>query len=189
MRQLTMVAVAVLLGCASVPVEAQTAAGTGNGKARAPASEVGAYVGSGPVVVAKEVVDAWNYLYQYITEVEFVLCLEGSRQGGRIVIDGFRLARMEAPSSTSVRYHPCAADRYVGTAHNHPPTAAGGPLCYRSLPDRRSFEEDARAVVDVVLCGPDRYMWVLKDGTMGGPAREAEDQPAPPAVGSSPTRR
>ena len=85
-----------------------------------------------------------------------MLCLEGQVRDGRIYIDGFRLARMEAPTATSVRYHPCTSDRYVGTAHNHPPTGTGGSLCYRSIPDRRSFEQDERAIVDVILCGTER---------------------------------
>lgn len=169
MRQVTVLLAAVLLGCAGAPVEAQTAVGTGAGKAGAPAARGEEFTGEGPVFVSSEVLDGWRYLYRFVTEVEFVLCLEGRHEDGRIIIDGFRLARMEAPSSTSVRYHPCEGDRYLGTAHNHPPTEDGGALCYRSLPDRRSFEQDTRAVVDIILCGSERYIWVLKDGTTGGP--------------------
>lgn len=171
MRQQYMaIAVAVvLLGCAGTSAEAQSRGGGDAGKARSPASGVEDYEGAGPVIVTPEVREGWRYLYRYITEVEFVLCLEGRRSGDTIIIDGFRLARMENESSTSVRYHPCDSDRYVGTAHNHPPTGEGNSLCYRSMPDRRSFEQDLRAVVDIILCGPDQFMWVLKDGTTGGP--------------------
>lgn len=174
MRQVITVLAAVLLGCAGAPVEAQPAHGADQGKARAPATKDTEFVGAAPVVVAKEVMEGWNYLYTFITEVEFVLCLEGTEKDGLIVIDGFRLARMENASATSVRYHPCASDRYIGTAHNHPPTEEGGSLCYRSLPDRRSFEQDQRAVVDIILCGTERYIWVLKDGTTGGPGSSDE---------------
>ncbi|HEX7119846.1 MAG TPA: hypothetical protein VF212_13730 [Longimicrobiales bacterium] len=170
MRQVTVVLAAVLLGCATAPLDAQLPDGTG--KARSPASGEATYVRSGPVVIAQEVLDGWRFLYSFITEVEFVLCLEGEERDGVIVVDGFRLARMENSSATSVRYHPCQSDAYVGTAHNHPPTASGGSLCYRSLPDRRSFEQDARAIVDIILCGEDRFIWILKDGTTGGPGRE-----------------
>lgn len=172
MRQVIVVLATALLGCVSAPVEAQTPAGTGTGKARSPASQGGAYVESGPIVVAQEVLEGWSYLYRFITEVEFVLCLEGYQADGKIIIDGFRLARMENASATSVRYHPCASERYIGTAHNHPPTDAGNSLCYRSLPDRRSFEQDERAVVDIILCGSDSYLWVLRDGTSGGAGAE-----------------
>lgn len=121
-----------------------------------------------PVVVAPEVADGWEFLYRFITETEFVLCLEGNRQDGRIVVDGFKLARMEASSVNSVRYQPCSGARYVGTAHNHPPVDnAGKSLCYQSEPDRRSFGMDQRAVVDVVLCGDRRFYWVMKDGRSG----------------------
>ncbi|HEX6559995.1 MAG TPA: hypothetical protein VF021_11045 [Longimicrobiales bacterium] len=118
-----------------------------------------------PVVVAPEVIEGWEFLYRFITETEFVLCLEGSRQDGKIVIDGFRLARMETTSVNSVRYQPCTSPRYVGTAHNHPPVdEAGKSLCYQSEPDRRSFGMDPRASLDIVLCGDNKYLWVLKDG-------------------------
>lgn len=127
------------------------------------------FVGAGPISVKQEVLDGWRYLYRYITQVEFVLCLEGQKRGDTIYIDGFRLARMENESLTSVRYHPCQDPRYVGTAHNHPPTSDQAPLCYRSLPDRRSFEQDERAIVDIILCGENRFLWILKDGTVGGP--------------------
>lgn len=117
-----------------------------------------------PVVVAPEVVEGFQFLYRFITEVEFVLCLEGTRKNGRLHIDGFRLARMEASSVNSVRYQPCSSERYVGTAHNHPPVEQNKSLCYQSEPDRRSFGMDPRAVVDVVICGDDKYFLVLKDG-------------------------
>jgi|SRR5688572_17838114 hypothetical protein len=120
-----------------------------------------------PVVVAPEVLEGFRFLYRFITEVEFVLCLEGTRKSGRLHVDGFRLALMEASSVNSVRYQPCTSDRYVGTAHNHPPVDEDKSLCYQSEPDRRSFGMDNRAVVDVVLCGDDRYYWVLKDGRSG----------------------
>lgn len=170
MRQiLTIALVATLFGWGSAPAEAQLRAGAGPGKARSGMARYAGYEGAGPVVVKHEVIDGWNYLYRHITGAEFVLCLEGYQSGGTIFIDNFRLARMENESATSVRYHPCEGDRYVGTAHNHPPTGEPGSLCYRSLPDRRSFAEDQRAVVDIVLCGTSTYLWVLKDGSSGGP--------------------
>ena len=167
MRQFMAVVVTGLVGCASAPVEAQMAAGKSGSGARSAPPPAGEFVGEGVVLVTQEVLEGWSYLYRFITEVEFVLCLEGEVRDGRIYIDGFRLARMEAPTATSVRYHPCTSDRYVGTAHNHPPTGTGNSLCYRSLPDRRSFEQDERAIVDVILCGTERFLWVLKDGSRG----------------------
>lgn len=117
------------------------------------------------VVIAPEVIEGWQFLYRFITETEFVLCLEGKRQEGKIVVDGFRLARMEASSVNSVRYQPCDSPRYVGTAHNHPPVDDNDrSLCYQSEPDRRSFGLDPRAVVDIVLCGDTEFRWWLKDG-------------------------
>lgn len=121
--------------------------------------------GADAVVVAPEVIEGWQFLYRFITETEFVLCLEGRRQDGKIVVDGFRLARMEASSVNSVRYQPCDSPRYVGTAHNHPPVDnSDRSLCYQSEPDRRSFGMDSRAVVDIVLCGDAKFKWWLKDG-------------------------
>lgn len=120
-----------------------------------------------PVIVSPEVMEGFQFLYRFITEVEFVLCLEGTRRNGRLYVDAFRLARMEATSVNSVRYQPCVSERYIGTAHNHPPVGMDKSLCYQSEPDRRSFSLDQRAVVDVVLCGDDKYYWVLKDGRAG----------------------
>lgn len=125
--------------------------------------------GAEPVLIGQEVVDGWEFLYRFITETEFVLCLEGSKQNGRIVVDGFRLARMEATSVNSVRYRPCNSPRYVGTAHNHPPVDhSQKSLCYQSEPDRRSFGMDPRAMVDIVLCGDAKFKWWLKDGRSSG---------------------
>jgi hypothetical protein len=120
-----------------------------------------------PVVIAPEVEEGFRFLYRFITEVEFVLCLEGKEKGGRITVTGFRLARLEVATVNSVRYQPCLSDEYVGTAHNHPPTNEGKSLCYQSESDRRSFGIDPRAKVDVVLCGDDKYYWVLKTGHSG----------------------
>lgn len=124
-------------------------------------------VGSGPVIVSPEVLDGWRFMYRFITEVEFVLCLEGRRSGETVYVESFRLARMEAANSSSVRYQPCVGDGYVGTAHNHPPVTTTKSLCYQSLPDRRSFEADNRAVLDIVLCGEDRFLWVVREAKNG----------------------
>lgn len=136
--------------------------------------------GAGPVVVAPEVFDGWRFLYRFVTEVEFVLCLEGRRVGENVLIESFTLARMEAANSSSVRYQPCTSARYIGTAHNHPPVTTAKSLCYQSLPDRRSFEADGRAELDIVLCGEGRFLWVLrnsKDGTQQhGEALALRDQ-------------
>ncbi|MGH7459939.1 MAG: hypothetical protein ACREMA_02780, partial [Longimicrobiales bacterium] len=105
-------------------------------------------IGAGPVVVPDQVLEGWRFLYRFVTEVEFVLCLEGRKNGDKVQVDGFRLAYMEASNSSSVRYQPCVGEQYIGTAHNHPPVTTARSLCYQSLPDRRSFEADARAIVD-----------------------------------------
>src|SRR5688572_6796341 len=123
--------------------------------------------GAGPVVVSPEVIDGWRFLYRFVTEVEFVLCLEGRRSGENVYIESFTLARMEAANSSSVRYQPCTSDRYIGTAHNHPPVTTSKSLCYQSLPDRRSFEADNRAALDIVLCGEGRFLWVVRDSKDG----------------------
>lgn len=158
------VAVCMLGGCGSVGMipkasDAEIAASPETGPA------VDWRADGSPVVVAPEVIEAWEFLYRFITETEFVLCLEGTRHEDYIVVDGFKLARMEASSVNNVRYQPCTGPRYVGTAHNHPPVEdQGKSLCYQSEPDRRSFAMDQRAMVDVVLCGPDKFRWWLKDG-------------------------
>jgi hypothetical protein len=158
------VAALALAACGSSGVIPK-AFGTDDGSFEAAVAESGLDMNvAEPVVVAPEVLEGFQFLYRHITEVEFVLCLEGSRKNGRLYIDDFRLARMEATSINSVRYQPCSSDRYVGTAHNHPPVDEDKSLCYQSEPDRRSFGMDTRAIVDVVLCGDDKYYWVLKDG-------------------------
>jgi hypothetical protein len=149
------------------PVSGQAANGASHGKARLPVALGAPGDAAAAVVVAPKVLENWSFLYRHITEVEFVLCLEGRNEEGVVYIDDFRLARMEEATASSVRYHPCEGERYIGTAHNHPPVEGAAPLCYRSQPDRRSFEMDARAVVDIVLCGTERFVWVLKDGRAG----------------------
>ena len=124
--------------------------------------------GTAPVLVAPVVAQQWDYLYRFIRDAEFVLCLEGHRSGGVVHIDGFRLANMIEAGATQVRYEPCDTPNYVGTAHNHPPASGDPPACYRSVPDRKSFEEDHKAVVDVVICGEEKWVWILKDGRVGG---------------------
>ena len=157
----TSVVILILAGCASSG--GQPKAG-GDNKASAPETHSAAnLVGAGPVVVSDEILENWRFLYRFVTEVEFVLCLEGRKSGGKIYVEDFRLAHMEAANSSSVRYQPCASDRYIGTAHNHPPVSNTKSLCYQSLPDRRSFEADGRAIVDVVLCGEDRFLWVARE--------------------------
>jgi hypothetical protein len=137
-------------------------------KAGSPANAVQSRRETARVVIAPDVLEGWEFLYRFVTEVEFVLCLEGEERDGRIYVDGFRLARMEAADINSVRYQPCTGDRYIGTAHNHPPVPGVGGVCYRSQPDVDSFAKDANARLDVVLCGADRFVWILRDGTHGG---------------------
>ncbi|MBI3082399.1 MAG: hypothetical protein HYY94_05755 [Gemmatimonadetes bacterium] len=156
----------------SATAGAQGVSGTG-GKARALAKPVTAVPAAGAVVVAPDVLDGWSFLYRHIDEVEFVLCLEGRGERDVVHIHGFRLARIERTSSSSVRYQPCSGREYVGTAHNHPPVEGEGSLCYRSTTDRQSFDQDDRAIIDVILCGPDQYIWILRNGAVGGPGREA----------------
>jgi len=124
------------------------------------------------VTIEPAVVDGFHFLYQYVNETEFVLCLEGKRVGGRVHVSGFRLARMTSTSAYKVAYEDCSTSDYVGTAHNHPPTSTGDALCYQSDADQRSFLGDTRAVVDIILCGETRYLWVLKNG------RSRLEQPA-----------
>ena len=87
MRQFMAVVVTVLVGCASAPVEAQMAAGKSGSGARSAPPPAGEFVGEGVVLVTQEVLEGWSYLYRFITEVEFVLCLEGEVRDGRIYID------------------------------------------------------------------------------------------------------
>lgn len=166
MKVRTLLAALVIAGCASLESQSRTFSGD---KAAMPGDlPAAALNGAGPVVVAPEVLDGWVFLYRFVTEVEFVLCLDGHKTGDQYYIESFRLARMEAANSSSVRYQPCNGERYIGTAHNHPPTTSSGKsLCYQSLPDRRSFEADTRAVLDIVLCGEDRFLWVTRDGLNG----------------------
>jgi hypothetical protein len=116
------------------------------------------------ITVDPIVVEGFQFMYQYVSETEFVLCLEGKRSGSRVHVTGFRLARMKNTTPYKVAYEDCSIDDYVGTAHNHPPTPTGASLCYQSEADHRSFHTDTRAVLDIILCGDTRYLWVLKDG-------------------------
>jgi hypothetical protein len=117
------------------------------------------------IVLAREVLDGWNFLFLSITETEFALCLEGTKDKGRLSITGFRLAHIISSHGSAVEYVPCDGPYHVGTAHNH--LASGYPgqdNCYQSGKDHRSFQKDSKAFVDIILCGRNRFVWVLKDG-------------------------
>lgn len=161
MRIGLLVAAGLLAGCV-----ASAAGPQANAKAdfeNRPVDEPGYSAGEGAVIVAPEVLEGWRFMYRFITETEFVLCLEGRENNGTVHIENFRLARMEATNVSSVRYQPCKGDRYIGTAHNHPPAPIPRNLCYQSIPDRRSFEADTRAVIDIVLCGEQQFLWVVRN--------------------------
>jgi hypothetical protein len=115
------------------------------------------------VVVAADVLHGFSFLYQYVNETEFVLCLEGTQDARRLYVTGFRLAVVTKTTINTVSYEPCTSRNYLGTAHNHPPEP-GGAQCAQSASDQNSFYNDQKAVVDIILCGNTRYLWVLKDG-------------------------
>ncbi|HEY0304427.1 MAG TPA: hypothetical protein VGC44_05625 [Longimicrobiales bacterium] len=125
-----------------------------------------AKLGSRPtLLIAREVLDGWNFLYQHITDTEFALCLEGRREGDRVEITGFRLAHILVSNFNAIKYAPCVRDgTYIGTAHNHPPADyPNEDPCYQSPVDQRTFRNDSEAKVDIIICGRDRFVWVLKD--------------------------
>lgn len=96
----------------------------------AAAKPIGFAAGDAGVVIAPNVLDGWNFLYRFIDETEFALCLEGSSRDGAIQVTGFRLARMRASESTFVAYEPCDVPNYLGVAHNHPPGAGAKNACH-----------------------------------------------------------
>ncbi len=126
--------------------------------------DLGATADSRPaIVIAREVVDGWNFLYLAITETEFALCLEGKREAEKVTITGFRLAHIIASNPSHIEYVPCNGGTYVGTAHNHPSTGyPGWDPCHQSALDLRSFRKDKKAQVDIIICGRDRFVWVSK---------------------------
>jgi hypothetical protein len=114
-----------------------------------------------------DVIDRLAFLYHYIQETEFVVCLDGEQIDDVVHVDDFRLAHMLSTSDSDVQYDPCKGPRYVGTAHNHPPVE--GVTCYRSIPDLNSWRRDTSAVVDAVFCGDRKYVWFTRSGARGGP--------------------
>lgn len=126
----------------------------------------GATSGTRPaIVIPREILDGWNFLYLHIDETEFALCLEGKRELDRVVITNFRLAHIISSNSSHIEYVPCNGDSYLGTAHNHPSNGyPGWDPCHQSALDNRSFNKDKKAYVDIIICGRDRFVWVLKDG-------------------------
>jgi hypothetical protein len=120
-----------------------------------------------PVLVAPEVLGGFNFLYHYIDETEFVLCLEGARKSGRVYVTGFRLATITRTTIGSAAYEPCTNANYIGTAHNHPPVQNTMTLCGQSSADRITFQRDTAALVDIIICGHAQFVWVLRDGRSG----------------------
>lgn len=115
------------------------------------------------LVTSLTVKNGFEFLYSNVKEKEFVLCLEGVKKGSELTLTDFRLAEMPKATTESVSYTPCKSRSYVGTAHNHLPHG-GQDMCYQSAPDRKSFVEDSRALIDVVLCGPRKFRWWDKQG-------------------------
>ena len=152
-----------LPGCASGPGHAKALHPGPAERSSTTDLPVAAAASGAPVVVAPEVLHGFAFLYQYINETEFVLCLEGRQTHGRVHVTGFRLAVMKHTTLASASYEPCTNDHYIGTAHNHP-GAPYGASCAPSSLDRSSFASDTRAFIDIILCGSERYLWVLKDG-------------------------
>jgi hypothetical protein len=116
------------------------------------------------LVISREVIDGWNFLYQFITDTEFALCLEGRREGSRLIITGFRLAHIIASQYHRVQYVPCAGENFVGSAHNHPDSGyPNAEPCYQSKIDEKSFRGNRKAEVDIIICGRNRFAWMLRD--------------------------
>jgi len=163
--RLALMAALVVAGCGSAGAAVKAWRFQGSQIGQSAAYSKAAFSHAEPTL-SEDVANGFGFLYRFITEAEFVLCLEGRIDDGELRIDGFRLAHIESTTVNSVRYQPCRSPRYVGTAHNHPPTNRPDQ-CVRSGPDRRSFSADSLAVVDIVLCENDRYSWTFKDGRTG----------------------
>ena len=115
------------------------------------------------VVLGPELTAHLRFLYRYIQETEFAVCLEGRIKGQQIEVDNFRMAKMHATAPNGVKYEPCNIPGYVGMAHNHLPRAADAPSpCYFSASDIRSFDSDKAALIDVVICGEDQFVFKAK---------------------------
>ena len=164
-QRLALVAVFALAGCGGAEIGEKAQQSVPHRLQQTSARSTGSRTPVDPTI-APAVVNGFEFLYRFITETEFVLCLEGSVDDGQVSIENFRLARIDATSVNHVRYQPCAGENYLGTAHNHPPSDRSD-LCKRSDIDRRSFSVDQRAAVDIVLCGNGRFAWVLRDGRSG----------------------
>ena len=130
----------VIAGCGSSGVSPK-AFGTEAGNFQpAPAVESGLDKSvAEPVVVTPEVIEGFRFLYRFITEVEFVLCLEGTRRNGRLYLEGFRLARMEATSVNSV--NPTTRSSRSDTPARRRPSRSSIP---RRLASRRGRPARAR---------------------------------------------
>src|SRR5687767_6677818 len=88
----TIMLLVTLPGCASTLADSK-ALRPGNALNRSIIdAPVDATSANSPVVIAPEVLHGFNFLYQYVNETEFVLCLDGVRHKGRVYVTGFRLA-------------------------------------------------------------------------------------------------
>lgn len=107
------------------------------------------------VVVAPQVSAQMAFLYRYIQETEFALCLQGRVTKQKIYVDAFTMARISGAGPSGVSFERCDVPAYVGVAHNHPPSATepGKGMCYFSEMDRKVFARDKMARVDIVICG------------------------------------
>jgi hypothetical protein len=115
------------------------------------------------VILGPELAAQLSFLYRYIQEVEFAVCLEGRIIGGRVEVDKFRMANMSVTAINGVRYDRCDVPGYVGMAHNHPPTSVRSTTpCYFSALDKLTFSRDKKAVVDIVICGDREFAYQSK---------------------------
>lgn len=117
-----------------------------------------------PLVVNESVLNAWAWLYVYWYETEWGLCLQGEKRGRSVFIRAAPLGFTLSASESSVTFG-CPAKDFIGIAHSHQ-DIINGVGCRQSTDDKRAvagFRLPWHVVV--VVCGPDRFAYVLQSDT------------------------
>lgn len=105
------------------------------------------------VSMTPEVMNKIGFLYTFINEVEFAVCLDGAVVGDTLFITGVELADILQASRTSVTAS-CGA-HHVAKGHSHPSNADGFEHCILSQADMQNLASNEPFHFSFVFCSPE----------------------------------
>lgn len=107
----------------------------------------------GSVWMHKKVSNNLFYLYRNMTR-ELPLCLHGTQFGSVVHVEEVRFPLITRSDSIGTSYiKESCGDGYLGMVHNHP--GASKENCFPSATDIARFDNDERAILEMIVCDVD----------------------------------